>query len=851
MKDESEEPIDDDTIGSDSSSIDEFPAFTPDSENQPAVVTDESDLIGKMVGPYRVLQVLGRGGMGVVYLAEQRQPMRRRVALKVIKANQNSDLILSRFAAERQALAMMDHPHIAKVFDGGDDAGRPYFAMEYVRGIPLTEYCDQNKHTVEQRLRLFVDICRAVQHAHQKGIIHRDLKPSNILVEEIDHVLSPKVIDFGLAKALDAQSKLTDETFFTEFGRIVGTIQYMSPEQAQLNQLDVDTRADVYSLGVVLYELLTGTRPLNDETIKQKALLEVLQMIREEEPAKPSSRLSDHDESAVEAGQRRRITSAKLEQIIRGDLDWVVLKALEKDRSRRYGGAGEFADDVENYLEGNPVKARRPTFGYRLSKYTRKHRIAAATILITVSSVLLGLVSSGLLAIQLNRSLNRAKEVSRREMRAKETLADRNQALKVTNQRLNAAFLVGYSLLEAELSGDRSKLLNATLDTIEDKDSSSDWNQARMRLFQATPKMMKLLQAEGKESRIPFLSDLQAIGKSQNLALQYKHVHELLDEAIALDPTLGLAYLARAELRSNAFTRLHEGRGPASQLEIPIPSYDDVLDDWNRAVELLSEAPDVYSGRAFWLHQFDSLVRNTTKAQENSNSSACDRDLATALAIDPDHHAALRLSGVRLAGSGDRKQALERLQQAFHAPESPLDHLFGRNSRRLTAVRLVNTAIDHYWSEQISNLQAILPAGYMRFYGIYDDYWDDRLDTVWQTVVNSFETIDSPDEWSILERQLAFIAFPGERGSYRSTRRWLHWAATAAARGANTPSELNQATAFRADYPGQWQCELTRTQLETVRATLERVTNNDELAVTDAGEKATFVSIETDENRAQ
>jgi serine/threonine protein kinase/tetratricopeptide (TPR) repeat protein len=340
---------------------------------------------GTRIGPYRLLRSIGEGGMGVVFLAEQEIPVRRPVALKVIKPGMDTALVVARFEAERQALALMDHNHIAKVLDAGTtDSGRPFFVMELVSGVPITEYCDQNRLTAKERLELFVPVCRAIQHAHQKGIIHRDIKPSNVLVTLHDGKPMPKVIDFGVAKAID--QRLTERTLFTQFGMIVGTPEYMSPEQAQLSGWDIDTRSDIYSLGVLLYELLTGSTPLERQRLREAAFTEVLRRIREEEPPKPSTRLLTTEETASVAA-RRGTEPAKLAKLVRGDLDWIVMKALEKDRTRRYESANGLARDIERYLHDEPVEAGPPSAGYRLRKLARKHRGALAAVA-TVATLL-------------------------------------------------------------------------------------------------------------------------------------------------------------------------------------------------------------------------------------------------------------------------------------------------------------------------------------------------------------------------------------------------------------------------------------------------------------------------------
>ncbi len=318
-----------------------------------------SERPGDPVGPYKLLQQIGEGGLGVVFMAEQTQPIQRKVALKVIKPGMDSRQVIARFEAERQALAMMDHVNIARVLDAGaTESGRPYFVMELVHGIPITKYCDDNRLTPRERLELFIPVCQAIQHAHQKGIIHRDIKPSNVMVTLYDGQPVPKVIDFGVAKA--TEQRLTERTLFTQFGTMVGTPEYMSPEQAEMSALDIDTRSDIFSLGVLLYELLTGSTPLSHKRIKEAAYGEVLRMIREEEPPKPSTRLSDSGEALASISDQRHMEPLKLAKLMRGELDWIVMKCLEKDRTARYASAVNLAADVQNWLQDLPISVRAP-----------------------------------------------------------------------------------------------------------------------------------------------------------------------------------------------------------------------------------------------------------------------------------------------------------------------------------------------------------------------------------------------------------------------------------------------------------------------------------------------------------
>jgi serine/threonine protein kinase len=338
---------------------------------------------GTVIGSYKLMEQIGEGGMGLVFVAEQQQPIRRKVALKVIKPGMDTRQVVARFEAERQALALMDHPNIAKVLDGGTtDSRRPYFVMELVKGVPITEYCDQNQVSIRERLELFVHVCQAVQHAHQKGIIHRDIKPSNVLITLHDGTPVVKVIDFGVAKAIGQQ--LTDKTIYTRFSQMVGTPLYMSPEQAWQGGLDVDTRSDIYSLGVLLYELLTGTTPFDKERLRELGYDEMRRIIREEEPPKPSTRVSTLGQAATTISTQRQSEPKQLSRLFRGELDWIVMKALEKDRNRRYETANSLAMDVKRYLHDEPVLACPPSAWYRLRKLMRrnKSRLAVAALVL-------------------------------------------------------------------------------------------------------------------------------------------------------------------------------------------------------------------------------------------------------------------------------------------------------------------------------------------------------------------------------------------------------------------------------------------------------------------------------------
>lgn len=395
---------------------------------------------GDWVGSYRPLERLGEGGMGVVYLAEQRTPIRRRVALKIIKPGMDSEQVLARFENERHALAMMDHPNIARALDAGTtETARPYFVMELVEGPPITQYCDEQRFTVPQRLNLFRDVCLAVQHAHQKGIIHRDIKPSNVLVAEVDGKPIVKVIDFGVAKAVS--QKLTDETFHTTLQQVVGTPMYMSPEQASRQGLDIDTRSDIYSLGVMLFELITGCTPFEKESLLKAELEEVRRIIREQEPPKPSSSVTLLSTRRKEIGFNRSTDTIKLAASLKGEIDWIVMRAMEKEPGRRYQHVSGLAEDIDSVLRDEPVKARPPSASYQLQKFVRRNRSLVAASFAVAVALLLGFVGTMVGFINASKQAAEAKAANSQLLRNLENsaLTTQNIQRSLLNQTLDAA----------------------------------------------------------------------------------------------------------------------------------------------------------------------------------------------------------------------------------------------------------------------------------------------------------------------------------------------------------------------------------------------------------------------------
>jgi eukaryotic-like serine/threonine-protein kinase len=409
----------------------------------PKTVGQVTENPGRQIGPYKLLEEIGEGGFGKVFMAEQHQPVRRMVALKIIKPGMDTRQVIARFESERQALALMGHPNIAQIIDGGETAsGRPYFVMELVRGVPIIEFCDKNHSTTQERLKLFVSVCHAIQHAHHKGVIHRDIKPSNVMVTLNDGTPVVKIIDFGIAKA--TEQSLTEKTLFTSYGQMIGTPAYMSPEQASMSLLDVDTRSDIYSLGVLLYELLTGTTPIEAVRLREAGYAEIQRLICDVEPPRPSTRLSSLRDSATVVASNRATDSKHLFRLLAGDLDWIVMKALEKDRNRRYPSPASLADDVERYLRREAILARPPSAAYRLAKFAERNRGAVLAVVAVIAALVTGTTLATWQAIVATRAKHNALAAAAAESQAKQSAvakeAETEAVLKfVQNQILAAA----------------------------------------------------------------------------------------------------------------------------------------------------------------------------------------------------------------------------------------------------------------------------------------------------------------------------------------------------------------------------------------------------------------------------
>jgi serine/threonine protein kinase/Tfp pilus assembly protein PilF len=561
-------------------------------------VEQPSEQVGTYIGPYKLIEEIGEGGMGNVFMASQKVPVRRKVALKLIKPGMDSKQVVSRFEAERQALALMDHPGIARVFDGGSTAsGRPYFVMELVRGTPITEYCDRRKLTTDKRLELFGAVCQAVQHAHQKGIIHRDLKPSNILVTLYDGKPVPKVIDFGIAKATSGQ--LSEATLVTNYAQMIGTPQYMSPEQAELTSQDVDTRSDVYSLGVLLYELLTGTTPLERERMSEISFDELRRIIREEEPPTPSTRLSTLDAALDTTAENRHTDRRMLTKQVSGELDWIVMEALEKDRTRRYESASDLAKDVERYLADEPVEACPPSSVYLLRKALRRHKTSFAFTATVALLLVLGLFGTTWQLVRATQAeaaeREQAKLAEANYVRAREAV--QQMLTRVANEDLAA--IPEMTEVRLQLMGD-AELFYDELIKLNPNDAEAYLRRAEVRDSLGKPieatiadfeKAIELAPRNATfHNKFSFFMEAFANDRLRSLELAKRSV-ELAPENIRF-----LGWLAT----------IHSYQG----------EYDQALSLFERAFAVAPQSPDVYAARSNNFRQMGELERSLVDARK-------------------------------------------------------------------------------------------------------------------------------------------------------------------------------------------------------------------------------------------
>jgi serine/threonine protein kinase/Flp pilus assembly protein TadD len=660
-----------------------------------------SGVPGGVIGPYRLMEQIGEGGMGLVFVAEQQHPVRRKVALKVIKPGMDTRQVVARFEAERQALALMDHPHIAKVLDGGEtSSGRPYFVMELVKGVPITEYCDREQISIRERLELFNHVCQAVQHAHQKGIIHRDIKPSNVLVVSHDGKPVVKVIDFGVAKAIGQQ--LTDKTVYTQFAQLIGTPLYMSPEQAGESGLDVDTRSDIYSLGVLLYEMLAGTTPFDGERLRTVGYEEMRRIIREEEPPRPSTRVSTTGQAAATVSANRKSDPKRLSQLLRGELDWIVMKALEKDRNRRYESASAFAADVRRYLADEPVQARPASAWYRLRKFFRRNRATLAPVALLLTVVVLGAPAAAWSQHQQSARRAEMERAVKAALTQAETLLEEGDKQAEQPERWRATARLAQEAVErargllaagegtSELAAEVGRVQAAVATAAADSGLLVEVERIRLEqaavkdnrfdLARVAPRYAELLRRYGVDLSVPEEAAARVRGSRVRAALLaalewHWWVTSDAAEKRRLDEVLQAAEPQSTPFRERWREAVRRQDGPAlarlaGEVEAEsLPATDLVrlamllayAKNWAAAERLLRAGQERFPGD-FWLnHELGSVLYNQGPARAEEAA----RYLSAALALRSDSPGVFLNLGNALLTKGDSEGAIRYYQSAL------------------------------------------------------------------------------------------------------------------------------------------------------------------------------------------
>ena len=789
------DPIASSDSGSPSGSVSNDPQkggnLRPSFESNPKSVDSvfEQQSVGDGIGEIRIpgfelLRKIGTGGMGRVFLAKQAAPIERSVAIKLINDSFISSGFLTRFQAEQKTNALMDHPNIARViYAGSDSRGCPFLAMEFVDGIDICRYCDQAGLAIAERLDVFFQLCEAIQHAHIKGVIHRDIKPSNVLVTEVDGKPTVKVIDFGVSKSFAVDDSEVNRESLTEQGQVIGSMRYMSPEQAAGLSIKVDTRSDVYSLGVLLFELLTGTTPIPRERFRTDTPDELLRAIREEEVVRPSQRVRSSEMPSENFLKTRRVSKHELSSLLETELDWITLKALEIDAAARYQSPLALAEDVKRYLDNDVVQATPPSTLYRLRKFAKLHRRAILVAASFLGLLLIATVVSSGLAVWATNEAKQArlaetsarlaqKESSRlalEEKKQRQRAGDLNRDLKAKTRELLTTTLIGYRVLEASFSAEESSLLSL-LDEINAQNSdgvtSTNETEARVILLKAVYPLMQILRSQSELKQPPVQNDANLFQKTFGIGTQLFKLgafnsqvlecQRLLDSAIDMDPSLGLAYLTRAQLSTELYPWMTD---PALTAGLKKPNEGDVTADWDQAVKLLPDASYSHSGRGWWLKQL--------KRYEEAEV-----DFREAVTLDPGNELAQEGLADMLYLRDQNELARDHYLRAYRSKGGMAQILFQASKQDFLSEKIAAVSYRELWdNRQAASINKIRSSAFVHIFGEDTADYHKYQGFVWDYVLNAMEQ-EQPD-WLALPNELEQIDIPEGEESYATTLRLL------------------------------------------------------------------------------
>ena len=762
-----------------------------------ALIESGSEIDADEIPGCRIIGLLGAGGMGRVYLAEQPAPLSRKVAIKVINSNSLGTSLPDRFRTEQASNALMDHPNIARVLDAGiSSSGNAYLMMEFIDGCSITEFCDNEAMAIPDRLQLFEQLCRAIQHAHQKGIIHRDIKPSNVLVTVIEEKPVVKVIDFGLAKSvLPVQEPGRSD--LTLFGQVLGTLRYMSPEQVSSISLDVDTRSDVYSLGVLLYELLTSTTPITRERTKSDSTETLLTAIRDEQVERPSVRLARLNDASV--GKNRGTSLSALQLCLQAELDWIVLRALEKDRTDRYDSASGFANDIVRYLRHEVVEATPPSAAYRIRKFIQRHKIGVATTAVFAVLLITSVIVASVLAFWAMDEAVRAQAAERAAREAELATRQARDLAEKNAAELSQVVYLGFSVLEARYVADTDQVFSVvkSLREMPQLQNSSAGIEARANVFRAAFSLIELQQLAN--DRKPFAADAIKL---------FDEAKALLNKAIELDPQLGFAYLARAQLQSETYSLFESARVLLGAMGRPLPTPNEILADWHEAVRLMPKSTYAYSGRGWWRMRL-------------GETEAASADFLMAIRLNPDNDFAHQGLGTLKESMGEHQQSVESYLRAFRSPVRLGDVLFRSVSRSNIAHEIATITFNSLWDKDAAPILQIYPAAVVHVFGAKNPQMQFADGIVWDKAIQCLAG-DSKVEASDLVLALNSINFSEGDVAFRANRDLLAASVAVANMSANV-REVDRL--LEQSFPAgmtAWRGTLNMAQLTSVRSYLVR-----------------------------